>query len=1018
MIRKNIFVLYLGALLAWMAGAPNLSQATEAETIARVSKSLAKLPLLFVENRGQFDPEVAYTVQGATTSLFFTPGGVTFALSGPAKKESSPLGGLVKASLSSKPERWAVKLDFLGANPAVKPQAEALQEGVVSYFTGSEDQWQTGIKTYGKIRYPNLWPGIDLVYSGTAERLKYQFELKPGADPKLIRLAYRGASSVTATDAGQLEVATPVRSFQDEKPIAWQEIDGWRVDVSAAYALQSKDKSGHPYGFRLGSYDPSRPLILDPAVFVYGGYIGGAKVDQGHAIVVDTQGNAYVTGYTTSYNFPVKVGPDLNSSGIGILSGSAFVAKVKADGSALVYAGYIGGSREDVGNDIAVDAAGNAYVTGNTNSDEGSFPVKGGPDLTFNGNLEAFIVKVNAEGTGLVYAGYIGGNLDDDGASIAVDGLGNAYVTGGTCSDQTSFPVKLGPDLTYNGAYNDGYCNKDNMGDAYVAKVNTDGTLVYAGYIGGSVTCKPNWYYNNPCYSKVGGLDRGKGIAVDAAGNAYVAGTTTSATNFPVKGGPDLTFNGDPSSFWTDAFVAKVNATGTALVYAGFIGGTHIDIANGIAVDTLGNAYVTGETWSDQNSFPVKVGPDLTFNNGYADAFLAKVNTTGTDLVYAGYLGGSGKDSGVDIAVDSGGNAYVTGVAQPGSLVPFPVKNGPDLTHNGLDDAFVSMVNAAGTDLVYSGWIGGNGYDVSRGIAVDGEGNAYVTGKTNSSANFPLKVGPDLTYNDSSDADAFVVKISAMPLGQAIVFGPAPAVQKGRTGLVSAMGGGSNNPLTLTSLTPSVCTVAGNTVTGITVGTCTLAADQLGNAKYDAAAQATLDIAIGQAGQSISFGPAPSVIVSGTGPVSATGGASGNPVTFSSTTPAVCSTGGTNGSSVMGVTVGNCIIAANQSGNASYNAAPQVTQTIAIGKAEQSITFGATPTVIVGGTGSASATGGLSGNPVTFSSTTTGVCTVSGPSVTGVTAGTCTIAADQAGNANYNAADQATLAFTVNKANQ
>ena len=312
---------------------------------------------------------------------------------------------------------------------------------------------------------------------------------------------------------------------------------------------------------------------------------------------MDSTGNAYVTGFTdsTEATFPVTVGPDLTYNG-GVLD--AFVAKVNASGAALNYAGYIGGSGSDQGFGIAVDSTGNAYVTGATFSSEATFPVTVGPDLTFNGIFDAFVAKVNPAGTALDYAGYIGGSDGDVGFGIAVDSTGNAYITGEAESSEATFPVTVGPDLTFNGDF-----------DAFVAKVNASGTaLDYAGYIGGS------------------GDDRSYGIAVDSTGNAYVTGRTTSSEGtFPVTVRPDLTFNGD-----FDAFVAKVNPMGTALLYAGYIGGSRSETLFGgdIAVDSTGNAYVTGGAFSTEGTFPVTVGPDLTFNGGGqfgGDAFVAKI---------------------------------------------------------------------------------------------------------------------------------------------------------------------------------------------------------------------------------------------------------------------------------------------------------------------------------------------------------------------------------------------------------
>jgi CARDB/Beta-propeller repeat len=703
----------------------------------RAQALFGNLPLYFIENRGQEDHRVAYYVQGRDTAVYFTGTGVTFALAEPrshaqASGERSSHLGVRRASLApdqSARARWAIQLDFVGAN-AVTPRGEAPTAAVVSYFKSGEDSSQTGLKTYGSIVYPELWPGIDLVYAGTAGHLKYTFLVKPGADPEQIRLAYRGASGMTLTDAGQLVISTPVANLTDDRPYSYQDGPSGRDEVPAAYAVGAVTADGtQAYGFKVGRYDRTRPLVLDPSLFVYAGFIGGPGRDEANGIAVDAAGNAYVVGSTDSVvpGFPAQVGPDLIFNGG---SSDAFVAKVKADGTGLVYLGYIGGAKSDFATGIAVDKAGNAYVTGATSSDESTFPVKVGPALVHGGALDAFVAKVKADGTALVYCGYIGGAGEDDGFAIAVDAAGNAYVTGDTGSDPTSFPVKTGPDLNFNGG----------NADAFVAKVKADGTtLLYAGYIGGA------------------GFDAGVGIAVDAGGNAYVTGPTASdAASFPVKIGPDLIFGGD-----VDAFVAKVKADGTGLAYAGYIGGSGEEAGRAIAVDASGNAYVAGSTSSDESSFPRKVGPDV-FHNGQTDAFVAKVKADGTTLVYAGYIGGARTDFATGIAIDAAGNAYVAGLTESDQS-SFPVKLGPDVTFNGAQDAFVAKVKADGTGLLYAGYVGGAGFDEARGIAVDAAGNVSLTGVTDSDqTSFPTTVGPDLFFNGGA-SDAFVTKLSGKP---------------------------------------------------------------------------------------------------------------------------------------------------------------------------------------------------------------------------------------------------------------
>ena len=250
-----------------------------------VDRDFGKMPLYFIENQGQMDKEVGFYVQGSDKTLYFTPQGVTIALSG-------------KKAESEETQRWVVKLDFVGANPDVRPIGQDRQEAVISYFKGKTEDWKRGLATYGRIVYPNLWDGIDLVYCGSVNKLKYEFVVKPGADAKQIRLAYRGADNVTVKETGELMVETPVGGFADAAPYAYQEMEGRQEAVSMAYALREKSSEGiFEYGFDIGPYDTSRTLILDPVVLIYCGYIGGVGSEGGFGgIAVDDSGNAYVTG--------------------------------------------------------------------------------------------------------------------------------------------------------------------------------------------------------------------------------------------------------------------------------------------------------------------------------------------------------------------------------------------------------------------------------------------------------------------------------------------------------------------------------------------------------------------------------------------------------------------------------------------------------------------------------------------------------------------------------------------------
>lgn len=769
------------------------------------------LPLYFIENRGQVDGRASYYLMGKDKTIFFTPQGVHFVLHQDAR-------------------RWAVRLDFLDAQATV-PIGQNRSAARISHFRGQRADWKNGLPAYMGLRYADLWPGIDLDYVGEGGQLKYTFQVSPGADPAKIRFAYRGAESVRLTATGGLSVSTPLGAFDDSAPLAWQIVEGKRIDVPVRFALETQADASVA-SFVLGDYDRSQPLILDPAIFVFSGFLGGASNEIGFATAVDGSG-VYVAGETTSneLSFPVTVGPDTSFNG----GTDVFVAKLNTAGTALIYVGYIGGSGNETGFGIAVDAAGAAYVTGSTTSTEADFPVVGGPDITANGGTEAFVAKINAAGTALDYAGFIGGSGTDSGRGIAVDSAGAAYVTGVTNSNNLiPAGLSVGPDLTANGG-----------NDGFIVKVNAAGTaLVYGGYIGGSAN------------------DEARAVAVDAAGAAYVTGfaASTEAT-LPVNVGPDISYNGGT----LDAFAAKINAGGTAFAYLGYIGGSGFDQALGIAVDSTGAAYVTGTTGSTEATFPVNGGPDLTFNGGAfdQDAFVAKINNAGTGLVYAGYIGGSNSETANAIAVDTTGAAYVTGTtlsAETTVPVPFPVVDGPDLTFNGVGidgvgDAFIAKVTSSGAALQYCGYIGGTQGEIGHGIAVDATGAAYVAGYTRSTeANgFPIVAGPDATYNGLI-RDAFVTKVADTASADlAITKTDAPdpvSIGSNLTYTITVSNNGpdaASNVTVVDTLPASVSFVSSTPTQGSCSGTTTVTCN-LGGIANGANATVTLVVSPGTAG--------------------------------------------------------------------------------------------------------------------------------------------------------------------------
>jgi len=687
------------------------------ERRASIGHLQEKHPLVFTENAGQFHPDARFVAAGSDKTIRLGLKGITISVSQERGRHTSS----------------DIQFLFMNAGKDIYPRGEDKSRTIVSYFRGGQDHWKTNIPSYKKIIYSNLWKRIDLVCTGDVNQFKYEWIVEPGARVEDIQVAITGADKTSINKNGDLVIYAHQTSFIDKKPFAYQlDKQGYRKNITANFCkIDDSNGNENCYGISVGAYDFETILYIDPAILVYCGYLGGAGSEWIRGTAVDNEGNCYVTGMTKSNesSFPVEIGPDLSYGGGDY---DAFIAKIDASGTDLIYCGYISGAGNEEGFSIGVDLQGNAYIAGFTTSDETSFPVVGGPDLTYNGETDAFVAKINKWGNGLDYCGYIGGANEDRAHGIAVDNSGNAYITGWTISSQITFPVSVGPDLLYGGSR-----------DGFVAKIDSDGShLDYCGYIGGAEE------------------DTGIDIALDSEGSTYIGGSTQSyESSFPVLVGPDLTYNGGLGDYAHDGFVAKINPFGTSFVYCGYIGGAYEDTVSDIAVDGHGNGYVTGQTKSREDTFPVITGPDLTYNGGVWEGFIAKINNQGTGLLYCGYIGGSADDWGVSLAVDSNEEAYVTGITQSSEL-SFPVRSGPDLTYNGSSDGYVLKINSNGTEILYCGYIGGDRIDHGADISVDSRGNAYVAGETLSSpSTFPLVTGPDLTFN-GGDEDAFAAKIS------------------------------------------------------------------------------------------------------------------------------------------------------------------------------------------------------------------------------------------------------------------
>ena len=659
----------------------NSASLTPAQS-ARVAQWYGQIPLAFEVNENQVDPQVKFLSRGAGYTLFLTPTEAVFALRQGLLLE--PKSRTTRSPLPKKEEAGLLRLKLLSANTNAAVSGEEQLRGTSNYFFGNDPrQWRTSVRQFAKVRYAGVYRGVDLVYYGNRQELEYDFVLKPGADPGLIRIRIDGSNSLRLNH-GDLVLRNAKGVINLRRPQIFQETDGGRRKIGGEYVIKGKNE----VGFKIASYDRSRQLVIDP-VLAYSSYLGGSNNSGGqeiHGIAVDRAGNAYVVGHTDSAEFPTA-----NALQPTIRSSDAFVAKINADGTGLVYSTFLGGSSYEAGSGIAVDSAGDAFVSGLTYSTD--FPIMNAIQPNYAGNGDVFITKINAHGDAIVYSTYLGGSGYDEARLIAVGPAGGAYVCGNTLS--TDFPTVNAFQSSNGGG-----------GDAFLTKIKANGNaFAYSTYLGGSAD------------------DNASDVAVDSSGNAYLTGWTASP-NFPTINAFQPT-NRSMSSIY-DAFVAKFSSSGTALVYSTYLGGSGDDYGVGIAVDSSHNAYVAGSTSS--RDFPT-ANPLQPANRGSANAFVTKIDPSGTTLVFSTYLGGSAQDGMVGIAVDPTGNVYLDGET---SSTDFPTLNAIQPRNRGGYDATVSEINAAGNTLLFSTYLGGNKNDSGVGLALGSGGSVYLTLSSNS----------------------------------------------------------------------------------------------------------------------------------------------------------------------------------------------------------------------------------------------------------------------------------------------
>ncbi len=743
-IRWTLSVFFLLASVSESLGAPNHRSAP------------VRMPLTFEER-----PNGTLVARQGPHEVTLAAGRITATIFDAATRES--------ASVTSK---------MVGANPRVRPEGAEPLAARANYMLGNDRaQWRVGVPMFGRAVYRGLYPGVDLVFHGTDGAMEYDFVVQPGASVRPIGFEISGASAMRLGQDGALRIATSAGEIRWLKPEVYQTGGGLRSEVAGRFVCH-----GRRVTFALGRYDHSRSLIIDPTLS-YASYFGGSSNDAMRGMAVDASGNMYITGFSQSNNLPVTSGAFQTAyhGGTGDTpGGDVFVAKFTAAGG-LAYVTYIGGAMDEAGMAIAVDSSGSAYVTGYTDSPDfptvaGSFQTKyqgAGTNFYFGPTGDAFVFKLNAAGSALVYSTYLGGVDDDRGTAIAVDSAGNAYIGGETLSK--NFPVLNAYQLSYaGGGGSPSFCCGSSapfmaFGDGFLTKLNPGGTgLVFSTYFGGSLD------------------DTVTSLAIDSGGNVYIGGSTLSP-DFPVLNAYQGAFAGaalatvQPVISTGDGWVAKFGPTGQP-VFSTYLGGSSDDAVMGLAVDTTGAVYVTGFTSSAD--FPVTAnaaqpkfdGPStLTGQKGFlwGDAFAAKLSPSGQTLAYSTFIGGSDDDAGMAIAVDSAGNAYIGGFATSTNF-PITPKTALQTAFGGESDAtdpsgdgFLAQISPDGSAILFSTYYGGASDDAVTSVALDAQGNVYLAGATTSS-NLPVTAnaaqhafGGD-AFQPTTMGDGFVAMIAGI----------------------------------------------------------------------------------------------------------------------------------------------------------------------------------------------------------------------------------------------------------------
>jgi hypothetical protein len=709
--RSPLLTLVAGICLAHSVPGLAASSALPGNTAVASVDRYSALPLSFEANQGQVDPQVKYMVRGNGYTLFLTAGATVLGL---------------RSAGNGKPTQW-VQFELQGANTTPAIAGEQELAGRSNYFVGNDStKWHANIPTFSRVRYQQVYPGVDLIYYGRQGRLENDFEVNPGVDPKVISWNLEGAEHLRVDSSGDLMLQVGDNEVRLQRPTAYQLEGNDQREIPVHYRVH-----GQTVGFSLGKYDLHKKLVIDP-VLTYSTYLGGNGSETAYGVVLDATGNVYLTGITASTTFPSSATAFQQDYSGG---GDVFVAEFNPAATGLLFATFLGGTGTDTPAGILLSPLGNIFIVGSTTSN--NFPTTPGVlQPNYAGNQDAFLTEMEPDGSALIYSTYIGGTGTDFGTAAALDDAGNAYVAGSTRS--TDFPARNPIQPGNVGQY-----------DAFLIEVSPTGTLVYSTYLGGALN------------------DYGTGVAVDNSGNVIVSGYTYSS-DFPTQDALQSALSGG-----SDVFVTKFTPGSSTLLFSTYLGGTAVDRSTGMVVDANGSIYLTGDTQS--SDFPVTANAYQSALAGVDNVFLTKLDSTGSVRVFSTLFGGGATDQATALTRDAAGGIYITGFTQSNNLPLLDsfqnilgiagagncgssnLINVPD---NLCSDAFVTKFTPSGTP-VFSSFLGGSGNDSGQGIAVDAAGAIYVVGGT-ASTNFPV------TYNayqwqylgTSTGSTAFLTKIS------------------------------------------------------------------------------------------------------------------------------------------------------------------------------------------------------------------------------------------------------------------